>query len=88
MNARRNSLIGCAALALAFLATAPSARAQNLISDPSFEKNPYPYTLPGLGPLVGPPFVPGYWGAEDGMIAVADSDLTPPCGRQNAPDDE
>jgi len=50
----------------------------NLLSDAGFENGIDP--LPGLPPVVGPPFSPGFWGAELGGEVPAEFSVTPLAG--------
>lgn len=52
----------------------PGAQA-NLLSDQSFENGIDP--LPGLGAVVGPPFSPGFWGAEVGGEVMGERGVDP-----------
>jgi hypothetical protein len=81
MNARMKSIFACAALALALAISASPALA-NLVIDPSYEDITAPFLLPGLGGVVGPPFTPGFWGAENSTIVTAENNITPMCDVQ------
>jgi hypothetical protein len=81
MNARRNFVIACAALVLALTASTLPARA-NVVIDPSFEDITAPFLLPGLGGVVGPPFTPGFWGAENATVVTAENNVAPRCDVQ------
>lgn len=62
-----------------FAALATAAAEANLLSDPGFEAGINP--LPPLGPVVGPPFSPGFWGAELGGEVTAEASIFPPQGQ-------
>lgn len=55
--------------------TSTIAAAANLLADDSFENGIDP--LPGLGAVVGPPFQPGFWGAELGGEVFAERGVVP-----------
>jgi hypothetical protein len=71
---RQLSIVVLAIAAAALAATPVSA--QNFINDPSFESNP----LIGIGPILGPPYTTGAWGAENGSIVGPQSGIVPAAG--------
>jgi hypothetical protein len=73
MNTRNNLVLLCAGLLLAFAVSSPSSGA-NLLVDPEFDGIP---ALNTFGPVFGPPFLLGQWGAESGAIVGVDDGVTP-----------
>jgi len=65
-------------IGLCAMLTSAAAQA-NLLADDSFESGIDP--LPLLGPVVGPPFSPGFWGAELGGEVTAEFGVSPAAGQ-------
>jgi hypothetical protein len=76
MNTRTNWILACAALALAFAASTPSARA-NLLVDPGFEVNSLDTAFNVLNFF---PAYQGIWGVEVATITGVDGGVTPAQG--------
>ena len=74
MNTRTNLTIVIANLLLAFASASPSAEAANLLVDPDFNGVP---PLSSAATVLGPPFVLGQWGPENGAIVGVDGGVTP-----------
>ncbi len=74
MNTRTNLTIVIAGLLLAFVSAPPSAKAVNLLVDPDFNGTP---PLSNAATVLGPPFVLGQWGPENGAIVGVDGGVTP-----------
>ena len=73
MHTRTKWILACVGLALAFAASAPSARA-NLLVDPGFEVNPLDTAFNVLNNF---PLYQGIWGVEAATITGADGGVTP-----------
>ena len=76
MNTRTNLTVACVGLALAFLISTPSARA-NLLVDPGFEANPLTTASNVLNFFAT---YQGQWGPEMATITGVDGGVTPPQG--------
>ena len=74
MNPRTKIILACASLLLAITTSTPSAMATNLLVDPEFDGIP---PLNTFGPVFGPPFITGQWGAENGAIVGVNGGVTP-----------
>ena len=74
MNRRTNLILACASLLLVIVSSPPSAEASNLLVDPEFNGTP-PLTSDAI--VLGPPFVLGQWGTENGAIVGIDGGVTP-----------
>lgn len=71
----RKGIIAKQVVVLLAAACSTSLARANLISDSSFENGVNP--LPGLGSVVGPPFSPGFWGAEKGGEVLNERGVQP-----------
>jgi hypothetical protein len=74
MNTRAKLTIVVSGLLLAFASAPHSAKAVNLLVDPDFNGVP---PLSSAGTVLGPPFVLGQWGPENGAIVGVDGGVTP-----------
>ncbi len=76
MNTRKNLILACVGLALAFSVSMPSARA-NLLVDPGFEANPLTTASNSLNFFAT---YQGVWGVEAATITGIDGGVTPAQG--------